>query len=705
MAKTLVKKVARVTFPRNGTPPDQHGYPHYQTHEKANQDFRSAYARLLQQRRAARQALLKGNGPAVRRRWSRRAAEVRASLAASLGLQVSAARLALGPSRCEGAHALFTGEPRPGQPSWAADVKVVRYAIPNAAWDGGDLNLLVVKPMQSGGPYPAILWIPDSGGGLFGAESAASALKSWARELALAGFAVGIAQLPGLESFCATQNKRRILEGACALGEVAGEAAAALEAFLKLPGLAGRKAFVGGKGLGGLAALLLGALDARVAGVLAEGPLAIGTMDPPDALIVPRLNPKTDLFEITAALAPKPLALVAPGKNDGPSPAPRAEVRHLAQAAAPAYRLERFAANLATFSSQQSPRAIAWLLKKASVLKEVPRGGFVRPAPRPDRSHAICEFTGSNGGKPAVPGSAAVRAAWATFATDLRRKYRQAAGMPEVSKPLAVRFIGQQRLADSTRMEYHVRTGEHTWSNLTFLRPLGPERPRLTVLCLPGSGSDVAKVEHEYAHEVLREGWNACIIDARAALYPFHPAQNEAMAVVNQSLHDLLCCIDVAARREDVDPRRIATMGVSQGGTHSWMVAALDERITASAPVCGLCTYRSLWSEWRTEWYDGAWLSFLDSHSLYYFTPGILRLADQQDLSTLAAPRPFCLIGGNHDNCFPLSGMRECNRDLSRLYSLLGAAKNFRYVEFEGPHSMPLHTRRTAYAFFREHLG
>ncbi|MCW8133816.1 MAG: prolyl oligopeptidase family serine peptidase, partial [Planctomycetota bacterium] len=293
---------------------------------------------------------------------------------------------------------------------------------------------------------------------------------------------------------------------------------------------------------------------------------------------------------------------------------------------------------------------------------------------------------------------------WRVRARALRKAYRAQAGMPPVSKPLGVKTIGRVRLADCMREEFHVRTGPFTYANLVFLRPHGPARKRATILHLPGSGSDVAKVETQFAHEIVAQGWNAAIIDARVALYPFHPGIPEGMAMVNQSLHDLCCCLDYVAGREDVDAARIGTMGVSQGGTHSWMLAAMDERIAAAAPVCGTCTYRSVIEEWRTPWYDESMLSFLDSHSIYYFTPGVLRLADQQDLCGLIAPRPFMLLGGNHDNCFPLGGMRECNRDLRRLYKLFGQEDRFVYYEFEGPHSMPEHSRRAAYAFFKKML-
>ena len=678
-----------VTFPARGTPPDEHGYPHYQAIGAANARFKKAYLSLLSARRRKRAALYAGaNTPAVRAVWTRRLKELRSDFSRCLGLEVKAPKAAATALHFMRAYPLFSADPKPGTPAWVANLKAAWYSIPDAAWDGGSIELLVLRSPQIPGPYPGVLLIPNSGARLFGAQSPESAVGEWGCALAAAGFLVAIPKLPGLEAYSSTQNKRRILEGACALGEVAGEAARALDGLLALPGLAGKCAWVAGKGLGGLAALLLGALDSRVGGIIADAPLTIGSGADPDGLAVPRFNQVTDLNEICATLSPRPLAFVRPDSRN----ALQADVGALMRAAAPAFRRQKAARDLAAFRPDSLEKMISWMKDRSRATQAAPAGGIVIRGEKPRRRYAICD----------VPDLKT----WTNWARRLRREYRVTAGMPATSKPLSIKVIGCAALADCTREEFHIQSGPHAWSNVAFLRPNGggPRRRRVTILCLPGSGSDVAKVEREFAHEIIAEGWNACIIDARVALYPFHPDIPEGIAVINQSLHDLCCCLDWVCQRDDVDTARIGAMGVSQGGTHSWMLAAMDERIAAAAPVCGVCTYRSLWAEWRTEWYDGALLSFLDSHSMYYFTPGVLHLADQQDLCGLIAPRPFALIGANHDNCFPLSGLRECDRDLRRLYRMFGKEENYVFNEFEGPHSMPEHTRKTAYAFFRKHL-
>lgn len=677
---------ARVRFSKWVNAADASGFPHYDELAKLNADYEAAYERLLRQRRTERQTHARGPASA----WARHAERVRTELAAALGL--ARTRRSERPPAAVFEHAVPLGPAgfTTGGAAWGAPLKASTYAFPCAGWNGADLRLLELRARDASGPRPALLVLPDAGLCLNGCESPAAAARGLFGALASAGTTVGFPRLPSLEAFSATRNKERLLEGACVLGEALAEASAALGALRARPGIDGARLFVAGRGLGGLLALLLGALDERVAGVLAEAPLAWGDAIEPVALAVPGSHRITDLPEVCALLAPRPLLLLegAPGSPQDPV---RADVRALLRAAKPVYAKARAA--LKRLPAGATAQAVAWLQRQCADAssKESKTPVHVSKAAKPYRAFAIPSYrTGS---------------AWRQDASKLRRRYRAQIGLPPVSKPLSIRQVGETALPDATRFEYLIRTGPQTGANLTFLRPHGSPRRRATILCLPGSGSDVKKVEGQYAHEVVAEGWNAAIVDARAALYPFCPGISEGRAIIAQSMHDLICALDAVAERADVDPERIGTMGVSQGGTHSWMLAALDERIAASAPVCGVCTYASLSRSVRDERYDSAWLSFLDSHGIYYYTPGVLELGDQQDLCGLIAPRPFALIGADKDNCFPLDGMREAAADLKRLYKLLRAGTNFRYVEFDGPHSMPEHSRKTAYAFFRRHFG
>ncbi|HYG73480.1 MAG TPA: prolyl oligopeptidase family serine peptidase, partial [Planctomycetota bacterium] len=475
-------------------------------------------------------------------------------------------------------------------------------------------------------------------------------------------------------------------------GEVVYEAAGALKALVQLAGSGMHGVWIAGKGFGALVAITLAALDKRIAGLVADAPLSWGEPIEPHALVVPKWHAVTDLAELCAMMAPRPVCLVQRRAAADGLHQELADVNALAAAMRPAYRLAKKKPLLKITAPGNFAGVIGWMT--ATAKKEKPPAEKPQRLVRsilPERQFALTKYTQPEG--------------WRLAARRLRQKYREISGIVGNPKPLSVQLVSRNSLPGYERAEYHVRTGQNTYANVLFMSPHGVKRRRTTILCLPGSGSDVARVEAVYAHEVTAQGWNACIMDARAALYMFYPGIAEHRAILSQSLHDLMCCMNWMCERDDVDVKRIGSMGVSQGGSHTWMLAAMDERIAAAVPVCGVCSFKSMIQNYRHEWYGGDFASFLDGGTIYYCTPGVLAVAEQQDLVGLIAPRPLMLIGANHDAWFPLDGMRESRDDLRHIYQVMRASKNFEYIEFEGEHSMPEHTRRKAYAFFRKHLA
>lgn len=51
---------------------------------------------------------------------------------------------------------------------------------------------------------------------------------------------------------------------------------------------------------------------------------------------------------------------------------------------------------------------------------------------------------------------------------------------------------------------------------------------------------------------------------------------------------DLMHVIDYLSACKNVDPSRIGVTGISLGGMIAWLAAAVDKRITASAPLIGV---------------------------------------------------------------------------------------------------------------------
>ena len=128
------------------------------------------------------------------------------------------------------------------------------------------------------------------------------------------------------------------------------------------------------------------------------------------------------------------------------------------------------------------------------------------------------------------------------------------------------------------------------------------------------------------------------------------------------------------ATRPEVDPTRIAAMGLSMGSTRTWWLAALDERIKVAVSVSCLTRYQDLIR-------DGE----VNGHGIYYFVPGLLHeKIDMESVIGLIAPRAHLTLTGDRDAGSPASGVRTINGFQEHLYRLYGKDENFRGILYPG---------------------
>ncbi|MGH7144945.1 MAG: acetylxylan esterase [Planctomycetota bacterium] len=693
--KNNTTSITHKRFPENGTAPDSTGYPHYEAIARGNAAHRRRYERTLAARAQAAETLLTRGSSAARRTHL---ARLKPALAAAVGVLLLDEPDPVNAPIFLHAAALIPEGASLASPAALAPSSAVAsvYTVPDAGLDGGALELFTLRSASFSGAGPVMLWLPRAGDCYTGAQSPAAAAREFGHALAVAGWQVVIPRLPAFEALSIPAAKRRLLEGSSAPGAIVAEAARALTALRQLPGLhPAAPVFVGGADVGGLAALILAGLDRRVAGAAVFELPPIGRSKVHDALSMPGFNAALTPLELAALPAPKAVWF-GPGLDSVTNITLTKIYSKSGAKSKPCVVLD-FGA-LCALLRPLAAQLRQTLTRTGGRVRAPGTGGrCVGAAPPPTRSFAI---TRPENRRRAL-------AAWPQRQAFLRRECRALFGIPAPHRPLAVRQVGRTELRDATRLEFHLTTEPDCIVNVVWLRPRAQplkgragDPPLPTVIHLPGSGSDVARVEERFGHEPVARGWNTFIIDGRVALYPFHPGIAEGRVMIGQSLHDILTATQWIFEQPGVDAARVGCMGVSQGGTHTWLLAALEPRIAAAAPVCGVCTYRSLIENVRDERYDAAWRSFLDSHSIYYFVPGILRCFEQQDLCALIAPRPLAIIGGDRDNCFPRDGMREAARELTDWYRAFGRPGNFQYIEFAGPHSMPPASRESAYRLF-----
>lgn len=132
--------------------------------------------------------------------------------------------------------------------------------------------------------------------------------------------------------------------------------------------------------------------------------------------------------------------------------------------------------------------------------------------------------------------------------------------------------------------------------------------------------------------------------------------------------------LDYLCSRPEVDAQRIGMTGRSGGGSYTWTVAALDDRVKVAAPVAGI-------TDLQNQVVDGA----VEGHCDCMFFVNTYRW-DFAPVAALVAPRPLLIGNTDKDNIFPLDGVVRLHEQTRRIYQLHGKPDQLGLLITEGPH-------------------
>jgi len=246
-----------------------------------------------------------------------------------------------------------------------------------------------------------------------------------------------------------------------------------------------------------------------------------------------------------------------------------------------------------------------------------------------------------------------------------------------------------------------------------FARPKDLAGPAPAVLYnhAHGGAYDIGKTEFiegrkalqqpPYAKVITDLGWVGLCIDTWVFGDRRHHSEMDAFKAMlwqgrvlwGMMVYDSIRALDYLCCRPEVDPERVATLGISMGSTMAWWVAALDERVKVTVDICCL-----------TEFHTLLRLNGLRGHGIYYYVPGLLKHFTTADINALIAPRPHLGLAGLQDHLTPPEGLDIIDRELQKVYAAHGVPENWKLLRYDDGHRETPEGREAIIAFLKKHL-
>ena len=261
-------------------------------------------------------------------------------------------------------------------------------------------------------------------------------------------------------------------------------------------------------------------------------------------------------------------------------------------------------------------------------------------------------------------------------------------------------------LDDHVREELLLVAEGHPALPVHLLLPLGKsERPRPGILALhghgdlgydavagkedrPGAAEAIQKVHYDYGRRLAGLGYAVAVpcfmpfgrrMGNRESYGKQDPCavtflrlQLLGKVLIAENLRDCLWAVELLARHERVDAKRLGCVGLSYGGRMSMLTAALEPRIQVAVIAGAL----NLLQERASVQYScGAQV-----------IPGLLKHGDVPEIASLIAPRPCLWEVGSRDDLVKPPWSDQALERLGRAYGALGAMDRLHLDRFEGGH-------------------
>ncbi len=343
-------------------------------------------------------------------------------------------------------------------------------------------------------------------------------------------------------------------------------------------------------------------------------------------------------------------------------------------------------------SSERTKRpvpALLWLSSRAdpgaSPDLDLVRGRIDSIEPSPDRRRAEVR-TNYQGADFQAPASAA---AWRDRAVHLREQMLITLGLwPMFPKtPMNPQVYGKLTRDGYTIEKVVLETFPGFTLSGNLYRPIGATGKVPGILCPHGHWED-GRVNPEVQQRCIRWAKLGCVVflydmvgynDSK----PFpHVFLNDHLRRWGLSLPTLqtwnsIRALDWLTALPDVDVTRIGCTGESGGGTQTFLLTALDDRIKVSAPVVMV-----------SDTFQGG--------CVCENAAGLRLGTDNVEFAAMCAPRPLILVGASGD--WTAKTMERAFPAIRGVYSLVGSTDRVSAQVFDFPHNYNQTTRNAVYA-------
>jgi hypothetical protein len=295
-------------------------------------------------------------------------------------------------------------------------------------------------------------------------------------------------------------------------------------------------------------------------------------------------------------------------------------------------------------------------------------------------------------------------------------------GFPEKKSPLKAQTIEIKEYPGYRREKliFESRPGLGVLAYL--LTPAAGKAPYAPVICIPGHGRGVddlvgidekgqdrtVKVayQYDYAVQVAEHGMAAvaiepmsfgCRRDAKTIGRSLdasvcQPTAGSALllgqTMIGWRVYDIMRTIDWIETRQELDAKRVGSMGCSGGGMATLFAQAVEPRIQAGLVSSYLNTFRDC--------------VMSISHCIDNYIPGMLNWAEMYDVAGLIAPRPVFFESSQEDNIFPIAASRASFARVKKMFEVFGVPDLTGHEVFPGPHAF---SGKFGLPFLAKHLA